>query len=83
MAGDSVLDSVRGLSASGDCINLLARIGFPAACFMAREFTSFEIEDLIEDTLDGTLLRRGVEGVSGWSPGVGRPNLAVKIKVEP
>jgi hypothetical protein len=56
-----MLDSVLGLTAAGDCISLLARIGFPPACFIARAETSFETDDLVE----GTWLRAGVEGGSG------------------
>jgi hypothetical protein len=56
-----MLDSVLGLIVGGDYICLLARIGFPPACFIARVEISFETDDLVE----GTWLRAGVKGCSG------------------
>ena len=63
-AGDSMLDSVFGLSAAGDCTSLLVKRRFPVACTKALVGKSCEIEDRMEDVVDGTWLSIGVEGSS-------------------
>lgn len=55
-AGESLLDAVLGLSTRGEYINLFARMGFPAACRMARAVTSSKTDEEIEDVWDGDLL---------------------------
>src|ERR1700728_2329453 len=63
----------------GDAKSLWPVTNSPAADFKAPVEASADVVDRKE----GVLLNSGVRGRSGWSSSVGRPNLAVNVKVEP